>query len=189
MDIPVAVEWALVALFTVLAMSSLYRLVRADPLRVEQDQRENDLAELLVVLAMAAMVSPLGGPIPAAGWQAVLVLTAGWFVVAAVRGRRCCAVHHAIAAIAMLYMISAMPAHEMDHGPWLTMSGATSARLAFPAIAALAAAYFAYDAVRGGTLAIRTARTAGIRHAGFLRPACRTAMGIGMSYMLVVATL
>ena len=36
---------------------------------------------------MVAMLSPVGGPIPAAGWQAVLVLTAGWFAFSAWRGR------------------------------------------------------------------------------------------------------
>jgi hypothetical protein len=186
---PIPVAWALTVVFALLAVPSVYRLAHVDAVRGDRDARESDLAELLMVLAMVAMVSPLGGPIPAAGWQAVLVLTAGWFLMAAFRGRRCCPVHHTIAAVAMLYMISAMPQDDMDHGPWLTMTGMSSAHPALPLLAALAAAYFGYDAVHIATRAFRAARTAGIRDSDFARPAARAAMGAGMSYLLLAAIL
>lgn len=186
MHLPAAISWALMTLFVLLAVPSVYRLANTE---VGWTARETDLAELLMVLAMVAMVSPLGGPIPAAGWQAVLVLTAGWFAVAAVRGRRCCALHHAVAAAVMLYMITAMPSHTMDHGPWLTVSAMGSARLAFPALAAVAAVYFAYDAARVGRRAVRNARSAGLRDATFVRPISRAVMDVGMSYLLVAAVL
>ncbi|HET6499197.1 MAG TPA: DUF5134 domain-containing protein [Amycolatopsis sp.] len=186
---PIPVAWALTVGFALLAVPSVYRLAHVDAVRGGRDARENDLAELLMVVAMVAMVSPLGGPIPAAGWQAVLVLTAGWFLVAAFRGRRCCPVHHTIAAVAMLYMVSAMPEHDMNHGPWLTMTGMSSAHPALPLIAALAAAYFGYDAVRIATRTFHTARTGGIRDSGIARPAARAAMGVGMGYLLLAAIL
>lgn len=153
------------------------------------EQRQADLAELLTAIAMVAMVSPLGGPIPAAGWQAVLVLVAGWFAVAAVRGRgrarRNCAVHHAICAAAMLYMFAAMPRHSANHGPWLTMSEMPG-RLGWPALALLAAGYFAFDTVRVGYSVLRDARESTVREVLLTRATCRTVLGAGMAYMLVV---
>lgn len=190
MRIPVVVQWTLLAVFAVLAVPSVYRLVHAAPGRtgvVERTGREIDLIELLMMLAMAAMVSPLGGPIPAAGWEAVLLLTAGWSLVAAVRGRRSYAVHNTIAAAAMLYMLAAMPANAMDHGPWFSMP--PSAPLAVPALAALGTAYFSYDAVRVGGRAIRNARVAGVRDVTCARPACRAVMGASMAYLLGSAVL
>ncbi|WP_027947088.1 DUF5134 domain-containing protein [Amycolatopsis taiwanensis] len=193
MPIPVAANWVLLAVFVLLAIPSVYRMVRAVPGQAGErglagrTGREIDLIELLMMLAMAAMVSPLGGPIPAAGWEAVLLLTAGWSLVAAVRGRRAYAVHNTIAAAAMLYMLAAMPAEAMDHGPWFAMP--SSARLAVPALAALGAAYFSYDAVRIGRRAIRNARVAGVRDVTFARPACRAVMGAGMAYLLGSAVL
>lgn len=71
------------------------------------------MAELVLCAAMVAMTSPVGAPIPAAGWQAVLVLTLGWSVTT----RR---PHHLAATATMLFMLTAMP-HSGDHGPWLTM--------------------------------------------------------------------
>ena len=189
MHIPVVAAWTLIIMLAMLAVPSLSRLVHVDGAHVGWTARETDLTELLMVLAMIAMVSPLGGPIPAAGWQAVLGLTVGWFLVAAVRRRRCCAVHHAVVAAAMLYMISAMPEHRGDHGPWLTMSDMGTARLAYPALAVLAVTYFTYDTVRVGSRAIRNARTAGVRDALFVRPICRAIMGAAMVYMLVAAAL
>jgi hypothetical protein len=187
MHIPVAVAWTLVVLFAVLVVPSVSRLAHADPGRVRWAARETDLTELLMALAMVAMVSPLGGPIPAAGWEAVLAVATAWFLVAALRRRRCCAVHHTVVTAAMLYMIVAMPAHHGDHGPWLTMSGMGTARPAFPALAALAALYFGYDAVRVGTRAVRNAFTAGMTDTTVVRPVCRSVMGVVMAYLFAAA--
>jgi hypothetical protein len=186
MHIPAPLAWSLTVLFALFAVPSVYRLVRLDAARFDPDIRQMDLAEVLMVLAMVAMVSPLGGPIPAAGWQAVLLLMAGWFFAAALRGRRCCAVHHLISATAMLYMITAMPQHDMDHGPWLVMSEMPG-RLAWPALAVAAVAYFVFDAARSGVTAARVVRGAPAREALIARPIYRAAMGLGMAYMLVAA--
>ncbi|NIH79538.1 DUF5134 domain-containing protein [Amycolatopsis viridis] len=183
MHIPAALAWSLTVAFALLAVPSLARLVRRDALTTTPDTRQMDLAELLMVLAMLAMVSPLGGPIPAAGWQAILVLTAGWFLVAALRGRRCCALHHLVSAAAMLYMITAMPGHH-EHGPWLSMAG-HPVKLAWPVLALAAIAYFAVDSVRAGLLGVRWARTESLRDHRASRQVCRALMGAGMAYMLV----
>ncbi|UOX84854.1 DUF5134 domain-containing protein [Amycolatopsis sp. FBCC-B4732] len=152
------VDWALMAVFAALALPCVLRLVRLDYARLGHGLRHGDLAELLLVVAMVAMVSPVGGPIPAAGWQAVLVLTTGWFTAAWWRGRSCA--HHALSAAAMFYMVTAMP-HPGTHGPWLTMS-TMDTRLALPLPAVAAAGYFVADAVRTGVIALRgTATTAG----------------------------
>jgi len=178
-QIPVVIAWTLTAGFAVLAVPSVVRLARADA-TTTADTRQMDLAELLVALAMLAMVSPLGGPIPVAGWQAVLILTAGWFLVAALRGRRCCAVHNLVSATAMLYMITAMPGHP--RGPWMAMPGG---ELAWPALALAAIAYFAVDSVRAGIAGARWARTANLRDHRAARQVCRALMGAGMAYLLV----
>ena len=190
------VDWVLTAVFAALVLPCVLRLVRLDYARLGHGVRHGDLAELLLVVAMVAMFSPVGGPIPAAGWQAVLVLTTGWFAVAWWRSRTCA--HHALSAAAMLYMVTAMPHGGTDHGPWLTMS-AMDARLAVPLIAVVAAAYFVADAAWSGVLAVRrspatgppsaagSASAAGSGQAS--RAVCRTVMGVGMGYMLLASAL
>ena len=193
MTLAVVVAWLLTAVFAVLVLPCVRRLVRLDYVRLGPGVRNGDLAELLLVVAMVAMASPVGAPIPAAGWQAILVLTTGWFAVVWWRSRSDtvgvagphaagCG-HHALSAAAMLYLVTAMPHAGMVHGPWLTMSTATG--LALPALAILGAVYFAADAVRSGFLAVRTR---GRYSPGFTsRTVCRAVMGAGMGYMLVAA--
>jgi hypothetical protein len=182
-----AVGWLLTLLFAGLAWPCLSRLIRLDYVRLGQAARNGDLAELLLVVAMVSMLSPVGGPIPAAGWQAVLVLTTGWFAFAWWRGRRAGSAncgHHALSAAAMLYMVTAAPHTADTHGPWLNMS-TMDTRLAWPAVAVLVAAYFAFDA--GRTL---FSLRANIGSSGDTsRAVCRTVMGAGMGYVLLAAAL
>ncbi|WP_410669418.1 DUF5134 domain-containing protein [Amycolatopsis sp. cmx-4-68] len=184
------VDWVLTAVFAALALPCVLRLVRLDYVRLGPGVRNSDLAELLLVVAMAAMLSPVGGPIPAAGWQAVLVLTAGWFAVAWWRGVSGCA-HHALSAAAMCYMVTAMPHDGMTHGPWLTMAAMdASARLALPVVAVVAAAYFVADAAWTGVLAVRGSAAVSAPGSGQAsRAVCRTVMGAGMGYMLLASAL
>jgi hypothetical protein len=186
---PDFIAWTLTAVFAALVLPCVRRLVRLDYGRLGAAVRNGDLAELLLVVAMVAMLSPVGGPIPAAGWQAVLALTAGWFAVSWWKGRRsghaACG-HHAVSAAAMLIMVTFMPHSEVSHGPWLVMSGpgptpALWLSLVFGAVAA----YFAVDAVRAGILAARGDSGAG----QVSRRVCRVVMGLGMGYMLVGAAL
>nr|WP_027927334.1 DUF5134 domain-containing protein [Amycolatopsis benzoatilytica] len=183
MSVPLA--WLLTALFALLALPCVFRLVKLDYVRLGDRVRNGDLAELLLVVAMVAMLSPVGGPIPAAGWQAVLVLTAGWFGYAAWRDRSHGCAHHALSAAAMLYMVTAMPHGGMVHGPWLTMS-TMDARLAWPAVGLAAVAYFAVDAVRSGVAATRL-RGIAVVPGHLSRTWCRAAMGVGMGWMLLAA--
>jgi hypothetical protein len=180
------VDWALTAVFAALVLPCVLRLVRLDYARLGHGVRHGDLAELLLVVAMVAMFSPVGGPIPAAGWQAVLVLTTSWFAVAWWRNRTCA--HHALSAAAMLYMVTAMPHAGTDHGPWLTMS-AMDTRLALPLIAVVAAGYFVVDAAWSGVLAVRGSAVVGADSGQASRAVCRAAMGAGMGYMLLASAL
>ncbi|MEW2504574.1 DUF5134 domain-containing protein [Amycolatopsis sp. NPDC047767] len=188
MSAPVLVAWLLTAVFAVLVLPCVLRLVRLDYARLGSGVRHADLAELLLVVAMVAMISPVGGPIPAAGWQAVFVLTAAWFGFAWWRGRgqahtSGCG-HHALSAAAMLYMVSAMPHGGMAHGPWLTMSSMDT-RLALPLLAVAGAVYFVADAARSGVVAVRIrgAAAPGLTS----RTVCRAVMGAGMGYLLLAA--
>ncbi|MEV6911303.1 DUF5134 domain-containing protein [Amycolatopsis sp. NPDC051071] len=189
---PIVIAWSLTVLFAVLVLPCVRRLVRLDYGQLGSAVRNGDLAELLLVVAMIAMLSPVGGPIPAAGWQAVLALTAGWFAVSWWRGRRtghtACG-HHALSAAAMLLMVTFMPHSEVSHGPWLVMSGPGAAAVAPALWLSLAfgavAAYFAVDAVRAGVSAARGSTGAG----QVSRWVCRVVMGLGMGYMLVGAAL
>lgn len=180
------VDWALTVVFAALALPCVLRLVRLDYVRLGHGVRNGDLAELLLVVAMVAMFSPVGGPIPAAGWQAVLVLTAGWFAVSWWRGRGSGCAHHALSAAAMLYMVTAMPHDGMVHGPWLTMS-TMDTRLAAPLVAVAVAGYFVFDAARTGVLLARAPAAPVSGQAS--RAACRVVMGAGMGYMLLAAAL
>ncbi len=187
--VPVLVAWTLTVVFAFLALPCVLRLVRLDYGRLGSTVRHGDLAELLLVVAMVAMLSPVGGPIPAAGWQAVLALTAGWFAVSWWKERRSghtsCG-HHAIAAAAMLFMVTFMPHSAVTHGPWLVMSGpGSSVALWLSVVFVAVAGYFAVDAVRAGVSAARGSASAG----QVSRWVCRVVMGLGMGYMLVVAAL
>jgi hypothetical protein len=193
MDSFVAVSWILTVGFLALTWLCVLRLVRLDYVRLGQATRTGDVAELLLILAMVAMFSPIGGPIPAAGWEAIFLLASAWFLFAWWRGRRApgpasphgqCA-HHALSAAAMLYMIAAMPHGELTHGPWFTMSPMDGGSLGWPMAAILATSYFVLDAAHSGLLAVRTQSRA---ETGFAsRAVCRSAMGLGMGYLLVAA--
>lgn len=177
-------SWILTVVFLAITWPCVRRLVRLDYRSLGQVTRQGDVAELLFAVAMVAMLSPIGGPIPAAGWEALFLLTSGWFVFAWVRGDRGCA-HHAVSAVVMLYLLAAMPHTTGTHGPWLNMSTMdTSPGVVFSVIAIAAAMYFAGDAVKSGFFLLRAAE----RPAGTVsRAACRTVMGIGMGYMLLAA--
>ncbi|MBK1788683.1 DUF5134 domain-containing protein [Prauserella cavernicola] len=195
MGIPGSVAWLLTGAFLLLTLPCVLRLVRLDYVRLGGGVRQIDLAALLMTLAMVAMVSPVGAPVPVPGWQALFLLTAGWFLVGAVRGRRAegvcrgCDLHHALSAVAMLYMLTAMP--HGGHGTWPTMvAGDDPASLAWPVVAVLAAVYFAVDGVRAGVRALHTVRggAAASLPEGFgSRTLCRVVMGLGMGYLFAAA--
>jgi hypothetical protein len=174
--IPVAVSWLLTAAFSAMSLPPLRRLGK---LGQRGTTRIDDTAELLFTVAMVAMVSPIGGPVPAAGWQAMLLLVLGWFTAAWWRaGRRSAYARHSVSSAAMLLMISAMPHDGTVHGPWMTMATAVTpvAEWWTPAFVGIAA-WFLVDAVHTGI----TCRTS------VSRAVCRVGMGLGIAYLLVAS--
>lgn len=188
--------WGLSAVFLTAAVPGVYRLVRGhpgSPLSCRVD-RAGELAELLVCLGMVAMVSPVGGPIPLAGWRAVFGVAAVWLTAAWLAGLRwrggadanCRSGrgHHAAMAVAMLLMLVPAAGHTARHNdPWLTMSGPHA--LPGP-LALLLLGYCAAD------LLLCAARM--IRHSGprdpvlfgvRARTATRAAMSAGMAAMVL----
>ncbi|WP_326566178.1 DUF5134 domain-containing protein [Amycolatopsis rhabdoformis] len=181
-----AVAWLLTAAFAALAWPPLARLSRgavplprpespghapvasAAELPAPSPSRSDSLAELVLCAAMVAMTSPIGAPIPAAGWQAVLLVTLVWSLVT----RR----HHHLAATAtMLFMLTAMPHHSGDHGPWLTMPA--MGRGWWTPITLAAAAWFLLEA----------AHAVSSRGTDPSRKLSRTGMSLGMACALVMS--
>lgn len=191
------VSWLLTAIFVLLLVPCLQRVNRRDIPGTEH-RRDSDLAEVLLTLAMVAMFSPVGGPIPAAGWQAVLLLVAAYFLGTFLRQRRTAGAasiaghtgpghlaHHAACAALMLYMVTAMPHDAVSHGPWFTMAAmGSSGSLALPALAIIGAAGLAADAARCGTRLIRRGADTSAWYGS--RDAYRATMGLGMAYALIV---
>ncbi|MEU4666838.1 DUF5134 domain-containing protein [Amycolatopsis sp. NPDC023774] len=130
--------------------------------------RADSVAELVLCAGMIAMTSPVGAPIPAAGWQAVLLLTLGWSLTT----RR---LHHLATTATMLFMLTAMPHPADDHGPWLTMPAMGHGW--WTPLTFAAAAWFLLEAAR----LVPSWRT------DPSRALSRTGMSLGMACALVVS--
>ncbi|MGH3517013.1 MAG: DUF5134 domain-containing protein [Haloechinothrix sp.] len=200
MNAPIPVLWALSAAFVLLAVPCVYRLVLAHPasdLRC-QVNRADEQVEALMYLGMLAMVSPLGGPIPLAGWQALFGLAVLWTVASWALRRRhgqgvSCAPsrcgHHAISVIVMLGMLIGAAGHT-GHGadPWLTLSG-HSGSLALTPLVLLATIYLCVDIA---LCMVRMARdntaTTPILFRPRAREATRAIMSAAMATMLLSMT-
>ncbi|QRP47078.1 hypothetical protein [Amycolatopsis sp. FDAARGOS 1241] len=102
---------------------------------------------------------------PAAGWEAVLLVALGW----SATSRR---LQHTASAATMLFLLTALPMSG-DHGPWLTMPAPT--RGWWTPVCSAAAAWFLYEAARSVPL-WRLDATRGL---------CRTGMSRGMGCALV----
>lgn len=191
---PPLVAWLLVALG---AATAAYCLARTRPrcpgtTREEREEQSVARAEALMGAGMAVMavpVSVLDQP-PWAG--AVLALVFGG---AAVRSlllvrRSAHHLHHAVGAVAMVYMTAAM---EGVGGSAHAGHGAMGA----PVLTGLLLVYFAVYVLAGGvrlvsvpvtSTAAAAAGPAGqiaVRHAPGLASACRVSMAIGMFAMLL----
>lgn len=192
-------RWAVTAAFLAVAGYGVARLVAANraPAGYPGSHRALDTAHVLMGVGMAAMASPVGGPLPVAAWQTIFLLMTAWFVGCWWQARRDPtptapdgwhgnALHHALAGAAMLYMLSAVP-HEVGHpsSPW--MPGHLSPGLALPALGWALAAYFLVATV------LLVARTnwqptgdASILRAPRLTATCQATMALGNGYLLVV---
>lgn len=204
MDAPMPILWAMAAVFVVLALPGMVRLVRGHPaaeLRCRVN-RADEVAEVLLCLGMLAMVVPIGAPVPLAGWQALFGLAALWLSASWVRAlvRRasepgaCVAGqcgHHAICAVVMLYMLLGVAGHTAHGGdPWLTMAGHSGA-LPLPALAVAAAGYLFVDMARCVIRAVRSTAGEVAVPAVFrarTRHTARAVMGATMGIMLLSMT-
>lgn len=188
-------RWVGTAAFLAVAGYCVARLVAAAraPECYHGCHRVVDLAHVLMAVGMAAMTSPVGGPLPMAAWQTVFLVMAVWFAGAWWRGRGTrtwsgwhgSELHHALAAAAMLYMLTAMSHPGHAGAPWL--AGGVGGGLAFPVVGWALAGYFLALAV----VLVRWRAPAGPAGLPVLltapRPmaACQATMAAGTSGMLI----
>lgn len=193
-------RWLLAAALLAVAGYCVARLVVAHrvPHGYPGCHRAVDVAHLVMALGMAVMISPVGGPVPVAGWETAFVLIAAWFLGAA-RPRRGAEpsaaptgwhggnLHHAAAVLAMLYMITAMPADARHMStPWMAVQHTGSGPVGW-----ILAGYFTVTAVLLGHRVLWPA-PAGTRLPAVLRAprvaaGCQVAMAVSMSYMIMPA--
>ncbi|SNR57362.1 protein of unknown function [Haloechinothrix alba] len=209
MDAPDPVLWVLSAYFLVIAVPSAYRLVAAHPGSPlwQQVHRGDEVAEVLMALGMLAMVSPVGGPIPRAGWEAVFAVAAVWLAARWLRlpraragpgyGNGCvrsqCG-HHAVGAAVMFYMFGGMAGDGHaghDTQPWLVLAGHEGSLVLAP-LAIAATTYFLVDIVLCGVRCVRGRSGTGSRRppapalfSGGMRETSRAAMNVAMAAMLL----
>lgn len=201
-------RWAGTAAFLAVAGYCVARLAAAhrEPAGYPGRHRAVDLAHVLMGAGMAAMASPVGGPLPPAAWQAVFLLLAAWFAGAWWQQRRAgppagdgmgwhgTGLHHAVAALAMLYMLAAMPPAGPDPSMWLP--GHLGPHLA-PGAAAQAVGW-TLIAYFGGSAVVLVARTnwrpaprpgsPTILRTPRVTATCQATMALGNGYLLL-ATL
>lgn len=165
MDAPVPALWAASALFVALAVPCVYRLVLAHPDSVLacQVDRLDEAAEMLMCLGMLAMVSPVGLPVPLAGWLTAFTLasvglTAAWVARWRRTGPAPCVAprcgHHAVSSVVMLVMLAAMAGHGAAGDPWPVLAGHAGA-LAWATPVVAVAAYFFVDMAVACVRAVR----------------------------------
>ncbi len=197
-------RWTSTVAFLAVAGYCVARLVAAAraPAEYRGCHRAVDVAHVLMGVGMAAMASPVGGPLPMAAWQTVFLLMTAWFVGSWVQERRSGSagwhggwhgggLHHAVAAVAMVYMLTAMP-HGDGHrsAPWL--DGWAGTGMALPLVGWVLAAYFLTSAtvlvVRTGWPAPALAGPAGLPAvlvAPRVTATCQAAMALGNGYLLL----
>lgn len=142
MDLPLPIALVLCFVLVLTAVPCCRRLASDDPSCCGPGRAE-DAAELLICLGMLAMVSPLGAPIPLAGWRAMFAVAVVALAVRWVVRRRPCG-HHAIMAAAMLFMFAAMHSRQGAE-PWLALEPHA---LGVHPLAVAVLVYCAFEAVR-----------------------------------------
>lgn len=199
MSADTALRWASTAAFLAVAGYCVVRLVAAHraPAGYPGCHRAVDMAHVLMGIGMAAMASPVGGPLPMAGWQTIFLVMTAWFVGSWWRQRRRGTVpvpggwhgsglHHAVAGLAMLYMLTAMPHHGQHDGaaPW--MSGHIAPGMALPLVGWALVGYFLVSAVLLVTrTSWRPSAGSSILLAPRLTATCQATMALGNGYLLV----
>lgn len=197
--------WLGTAAFVAVAGYCVARLVAAAraPVTYPGRHRAVDTAHVLMAVGMAAMSSPVGGPLPMAAWQTVFLVLTVWFAGSWWQARGAArtetdgawhggwhgnGLHHALGAAAMLYMLTAMPHAGHSGTPWLPGGlGPDMAGLALPVVGWVLAAYFLASAV----VLVRWRSPAGpaglpaLITAPAAMTACQTTMAAGTGVMLL----
>ncbi|GAA3009089.1 DUF5134 domain-containing protein [Actinokineospora diospyrosa] len=188
------VGWVLTTAFLAIAGYSVARLcaaARPGSPDYTGGHRAVDTAHATTATGMAVMCSPVGGPLPAAGWVALFTLVTGWFLGAAVLrgGRAPIGWHgpdwqHAAAGLGMLYMLLAVPhtAHSMST-PW---TGPHTGQAALPALGWAFVVFFAFQTVLLGPAVLRGARGPGLLADTRVAAACQLTMAAGTGYLIFV---
>jgi hypothetical protein len=192
-------RWVSTAAFLAVAGYCVVRLVAAAraPSMYHGCHRAVDLAHVLMGIGMAAMVSPVGGPLPMPAWQTVFLLMTVWFLGSWWRERGTTGwhggwhgngLHHAMAAAAMLYMLMAMPHSGHRSSPWLDGDMGWGTGMALPGLGWALVVYFLVTAV---VMVVRWRMPAGpdglpqVLTTSKGTVACQTTMSIGTGGMLV----
>jgi uncharacterized protein DUF5134 len=166
-------------------------------------RRGSDATQVLMGSGMAAMLAPLGDPIPGAGWEALFGVVVGWCIVATLRERvpsqRLMWVRHAVMGIAILYMFGAtampMPMSGVEPtagwpGGGLPMTALTWILVAYFGCCATWAALTAVGVeLRGAAVAATPAGNARLPAVWMLAPRatslCEGVMASSMACMLL----
>ena len=194
-------RWTITVLFLAVAAYCVARLAKARhvPELYRGCHRSTDVAHCLMSAGMGVMCSPVGGPVPVAGWQTVFLLITSWFGWSWYRERHTRAasapigwhgsgLHHAVAGLAMVYMLFAMPGDgHHTAAPWVP--GMADTELALPLVAWLFAGYFLVHATLLGSALVRPgapdSRLPAMLTAPRLTASCQVFMALAATYMLV----
>lgn len=195
------IRWTLTIAFLAVAAYCVVRLAKARhvPTLYRGCHRVVDVGHGVMSAGMGVMCSPVGGPVPVAGWQTVFLLTTAWFLGSWWRqtysrtamvpiGWHGGCLHHAVAGLAMFYMLTAMPTGHHAAAPWVPAM--PDNHLALPLVSWLFAGYFLLHATVLGPRLVRPVpagdtRLPAILTASRLAAACQVFMALGMTYMLV----
>jgi uncharacterized protein DUF5134 len=204
MPAPPWLSWPLAAVMLAVAAYCAARLTAART-RHRETEYDADSTHVLMGVAMAGMLAPALGFLPAAAWAAVFAAAAAWFggqALLAWRGRgsgpgRCRhPLPHATECLAMVYMLTAAPAQRPGsaNGAAMPAMGATGGPGAarFPELAVIFAVFLVgYVAWLGDRIpaARSCARQAGGGRWPALAPRAaawyKLIMGITMGYLLI----
>lgn len=191
MDAPEPVLWVLCGVLIVVGVPCVVRLAMAHPASELRGvvNRADDAAELLMCVGMLAMASPVGGPIPLAGWRAVFGVAVLWLAVswlhATLRGSAAVCGHHVVSAAVMLYMLAGPVSHGAD--PWLRMTDHTDT-LPLTALVVVAVGYHLADVTVSGVRTLRSPPGQAATPRAFrprTRHLARAAMSGSMAFMLL----
>ncbi|UVS82420.1 DUF5134 domain-containing protein [Actinokineospora sp. UTMC 2448] len=154
--------------------------------------RAVDVAHVLMGVGMAVMASPVGGPLPMAAWQTAFVLITAWFLGAwAYRlrhpvdrvGWHGSALHHALGAAAMVYMLTAVP-HSPSAMAAAWTPGPHTGRAALPLLGWALIAALVVTALPLLRAALRSPGARDILTCGRRAAWAQLAMSAGMAAML-----